>query len=87
MVSKFFRTLLYKWPWLFVIWGVIFGVFKLGDLIVPRPTTMGGEIVFLMTCNIVAALVLGITIFALHYMIGRIRSRYGHKSPVPPPDK
>ena len=72
MVSKFFRTLLYKWPWLFVI-GRYLGVFKLGDLIVPRPTTMGGEIIFLMTCNIVAALVLGITIFALHYMIGRIK--------------
>lgn len=82
------RALLLIWPsWLLVSWGIVSIVFKIGDLIAPRPATMGGEIVLLMTCSLVAGLAAGITIFGLHYSIGRIRSWYGHKSPVPPPDQ
>jgi hypothetical protein len=59
VVSKFFHTLLWNWPWALVLWGIFSTVFRIADLMVARPATMGGEIVFMMSCSLVAAFFCG----------------------------
>lgn len=87
MVSKFFHTLLWNWPWAFVLWGIFSTVFRIADLMVARPATMGGELLFMMSCGLVAAFFAGLTVFCVRYAVGRIRLRYGLPSPGSRPRK
>lgn len=88
MTPKLLRAVLLIWPsWLLVSYASMLIAFKIGDLFLETPDTIGGEIVFTTSCGALGGFFLWSILFGGKYAIGKMRSWYGRQSQAAPPNE